>query len=45
MSDPIWEEISKEGKALIKKMLNFDYKKRIYAKDALADEWLKNAPK
>lgn len=45
MSDPIWNEISEDATRLIKKMLTRDYKKRIYAKDALKDKWFKNAPK
>lgn len=45
MADPIWSEISEDAINLIKKMLTKNYKKRIYAKDALADRWFKNAPK
>ena len=38
-----WDAISSEAKALIEKMLTFDYKDRISARDALADSWFKNA--
>ena len=45
MSGPIWEEISEDANDLVKKLLTVDYKKRVYAKDALKDRWFKNAPK
>lgn len=38
-AEPIWEEISEDGKKLIRKMLTHDYKKRITAKEALKDKW------
>lgn len=45
MKDDIWEEISEDAVNMINKMLTRDYKKRIFAKDALKEKWLKNAPK
>ena len=45
MTDAIWDQISVEAKSLIGKMLNTDYKKRIYAREALMDPWFKNASK
>jgi calcium-dependent protein kinase len=45
MTEPIWSEISSDATKLIGKMLTLDYKKRIFAKDALKDRWFKNAPK
>ena len=38
-----WKAISEEAKSLIKKMLDVDYSRRISAKDALADNWFKQA--
>ena len=38
-----WSTISVEAKTLIKKMLDVDYSRRISAKDALADNWFKQA--
>ena len=39
-----WGEVSDDGKKLIKKMLTYDYKDRVSARDALLDPWFKNAP-
>ena len=39
-----WNEISQDGKNLIKRMLKFDYKQRDYARDLLKDIWFENAP-
>ena len=38
-----WDSVSSEVKELIKIMLTHDYKKRIYADDALKHPWFKNA--
>lgn len=35
MDQEIWNQISEEAKNLIKSMLEKDYQKRIYAKEAL----------
>lgn len=43
--EPIWEEISVSAKQLIKRMLTYDFRKRITAKEALKDNWFKNVPK
>lgn len=43
MKDPIWKEISREARSLILRMLNPNYRTRLFAKEALADPWFKNA--
>ena len=43
MSDPIWGQISDQAKDLIKKMLTVDYKKRVYAREAMEHVWFKAA--
>ena len=35
-----WNDISKEAKDLVQKLLMFDAKKRISAKDALSHPWI-----
>ena len=40
----IWSQISEEAKTLIKKMMTYNYKQRISAREALEDPWFKNAP-
>ncbi|KAI8878423.1 Pkinase-domain-containing protein, partial [Backusella circina FSU 941] len=40
-----WSEISEEAKALIKKFLTLDPKKRITADEALQDQWIKGLSK
>ncbi len=37
-----WSNVSKQGKALIDKLLTFDAKKRISAEEALKDPWITN---
>ena len=44
MSGGVWPEISKGAKELVKKMLCYDYKHRISARQALQDTWFENAP-
>ena len=44
MDGGIWPHISEEGKSLVKKLLTVDYTNRPFAKDALQDQWFKNAP-
>ena len=43
MTDPVWSNISDQAKNLIRKMLTVDYKKRIYARDALEHTWFQTA--
>ena len=43
MDQEIWNQISEEAKNLIKSMLEKDYKKRIFAKEALQNPWFKKA--
>lgn len=43
MKDPIWSQISDPAKNLIKKMLTVDYRKRLYAREALDHIWFKSA--
>lgn len=43
MDDKIWGQISDQAKSLIRKMLTVDYKKRIYAREALEHIWFKAA--
>lgn len=43
MEDPIWGQISDQAKNLIRQMLTVDFKKRIYARQALQHEWFKGA--
>ena len=43
MSGEIWDQISNDAKDLLKKMLNFDFKERISAREALNDKWFKSA--
>lgn len=43
MSDPIWDQISEQAKNLIRKMLTVDFRKRIYAREALDHAWFKTA--
>ena len=44
MNDKIWEDVSQDGKKLIKSMLTYDYTQRISAREALQHKWFKNAP-
>ena len=44
LTGPDWDGISSDAKNLIKKMLHFNYKERITAKEALKDVWFQNAP-
>lgn len=39
MTDPVWEQISDAAKGLIHRMLDFDNKKRVTAREALQDPW------
>lgn len=43
MKGGIWEVLSKDAKDLIKKMLTYNYKQRVTAKEALNHPWFKNA--
>lgn len=43
MKGGIWDVLSNEAISLIKRMLTFNYKNRITAKEALNDPWFKNA--
>lgn len=43
LSEGPWKAISEEAKTLIRKMLDVDYSRRISAKEALADNWFKQA--
>lgn len=43
MKGGIWEVLSPDAKDLIKKMLTYNYKHRISAKEALSHTWFKNA--
>ena len=43
MKGGIWEVLSKDAKDLIKKMLTYNYKQRVNAKEALCHPWFKNA--
>ena len=38
---PVWTRVSSEGKDLIKRLLEHDYKKRPTAAEALEDPWMK----
>ena len=40
-----WGDVSDDAKRLIKKMLTYDYKERISAREALLDPWFVHAPK
>lgn len=40
----IWPHISPEGKSLLQRLLTVNYTDRPFAKDALTDDWFKNAP-
>lgn len=44
MTDPIWNGISADAKALLNKMLTYDFRDRIFAQDALNDKWFETAP-
>lgn len=44
MEGKMWEHISDEGKAIVKKMLSINYTERPYAKEAIEHQWFKNAP-
>lgn len=39
---PVWDEISDDAKALIKKLMEPDVSKRLKPKDALKDKWVTN---
>ncbi len=39
--DPVWKDISAEGKAFVKRLLKKDFKKRVSAELALSDKWLR----
>ena len=43
MRDPLWGQISDQAKNLIRKMLTVDYRKRIYAREALEHIWFRAA--
>mmetsp|Transcript_1056 Transcript_1056/g.1953 ORF Transcript_1056/g.1953 Transcript_1056/m.1953 type:complete len:494 (-) Transcript_1056:28-1509(-) len=43
MKNGIWEVLSKDAKDLIKKMLTYNFKQRVTAKEALGHPWFKNA--
>lgn len=43
MDEEIWDQISNEAKNLIKRMLEKDYTKRIFAHEALMNPWFKKA--
>ena len=40
LTGPVWKNVSKEGIDLIKKMLTYDAKDRISAKEALLHPWI-----
>ena len=44
LSGGTWGDVSDDAKRLIKKMLTYDYKDRISAREALLDPWFKYAP-
>ncbi|CEG40784.1 camk camk1 protein kinase [Plasmopara halstedii] len=43
-SDPIWESVSPEGKALLRGLLRKDPTRRLTAQDALQHEWFLTKP-
>lgn len=44
MDGRVWQQVSNDGKALVKRLLTNNFKERPYAKDAVEDDWFKNAP-
>ena len=40
-----WRSVSEQAKKLIKKMLTYDYRDRVTAREALKDEWFQIAPR
>jgi len=43
MKGGIWDVLSNDAKDLIRKMLTYNYKNRISAKEAISHVWFKNA--
>lgn len=43
LKDGVWQVVSSDAKALVKKMLTYKYNDRVTARDALKDPWFTNA--